>query len=71
MSPSFNLLGKFDTGCVRGCKAFKPFSLSVPFEGKQYEGNSLRGLLKKWVDEGRAEPSFATSLYKLLEHSEW
>ena len=71
MSPDFGLLGKLDTGCVRGSKAFKPFSLTIPFEGQQFEGTSLRTLLQRWVNEGKAEPSFAASMGRLLDNPEW
>ena len=71
MSPDFGLLGKFDTGCVRGSKVFKPFSFSVPFEGKQFTGASLRTLLQRWVDDGKAEPSFVDTISRLLDNSEW
>jgi hypothetical protein len=45
--------------------------LVVPYRGEQLRGDALRAQLRRWVDEGTAEPSFAEAIELVLAHPEW
>ncbi|QBF47420.1 hypothetical protein [Janibacter limosus] len=60
----------FGTESVRGT-AEPVTRLRVPVDGREIEGEELRGQLGAWVDRGIVEPSFAAAVAEVIDHPEW
>lgn len=62
--------GAFDTGSIAG-KGTRLREVTVPYEGAELRGDSLRRQLDAWAARGVIERSCAEAVTKVVEHPEW